>query len=154
MHSCTPADPSEETLNLEGYYPRLEDQYQIQCTKEQVAVIRDALELWARISNGQIQEILTPFSNMPLEFSEEIRRLSRQIEIKMREILPTNPSSKHGVVSKYGDLSWEMFQTLRHRLSWDKVNNPPERNWKTMWSVDYDEPLKITEVPLVNIRKL
>jgi hypothetical protein len=116
--------------------------------------MQNALELWARISAGQIQEILVPFLNMPIEVAEDIRILSRQIEAKIQENLSPTPSSKHGIVSKDKDLSWEMYQTIRHRLAWDKASNPPERDWNTMWAVKYDEPQKITEIPLLTIVKL
>jgi hypothetical protein len=140
-------------LDLEGLQPILEnpieknldDCYQIYCNKKQAGVIQNALELWARISGGQIQELLRPYNISNTDLVDEIRRLSRQIEVGIK---------LESLTGKDKDLAWEMYQTVRHRLSWDKAGNPIVRDWNTMWSVNYDEPMKITTEPLLSIAKL
>lgn len=119
--------------------------YKIECSKEQVEVLQKALELWARLSMGQFDEALTPFRYRNLPNENYFKEILNHLESKF---------SEKRIEGEHRDLSWEMYQTIRHRLSWDKAGNPPERDWKTMLTVNYDEPLKITQIPLLTIEKI
>lgn len=48
---------------------------------------------------------------------------------------------------------FDMYQIMRHRFAWDKAGNPPERDWRTMSQVNFDEPLKYGIYDLLTISK-
>jgi len=130
--------------------------YQIECTGEQARIIQDSLELRARLSIGQFKEALEPAciyaSQYPVEFVRELRELAERMENlwRSRSDLPT------GIRAAKGDHAWEIHQTIRHRLSWDSVGNPPTRIWtgeNSMQGVNFDEPMSITGKSFITIKK-
>ena len=130
--------------------------YRIECTGEAARVIQDALELWARCSIGQFKEALEPCrphgKDFPLTLYGELRQLAETMERFWRT--STAPT---GIRAAKGDHAWEIHQTIRHRLSWDSVGNPPQRIWSgddAMWGVNFDEPMAISGKPFIKIEQI
>lgn len=127
--------------------------YVITVTTEQARMMQDALELWARCSIGQFKEAIEPSepyrSEVPSEFVHDWRNLAEQMERLWRAY--DMPST---IRAAKGDLAWEMHQTIRHRLSWDRIGSPQHRDWATMMGVCYDDPMRITGKPLIQIERM
>lgn len=132
--------------------------YRLECSGEALRVIQDALELWARCSIGQFKEALEPCQphrkEFPITLYGELRQLAETMEKFWTSRVPVVPS---GIRNSKGDHAWEIHQTIRHRLSWDRVGNPPKRIWQgddAMWGVNYDEPMSITGKPFIKVEQV
>lgn len=99
--------------------------YTLTITEEQARVISIATELFSRVCIGQ---------------TDDLRFWKPKANIGMHDTCDE------------GQLAWDLYQVIRHRLAWDRAGNPPVRDWKTMMTVDFDEPLKIGPEPLAGIK--
>lgn len=113
----------------------LGQRYNIEATGRQVDDISYACELTARINIGQINAIMDA---LPIREGTDTYALQQQIEALIKPHLkqpePNLPSF------------FTMHQTLRHRRSWDIH---PEGGM----TVNFDEPLVLTDDPLLKINK-
>lgn len=140
--------------------------YQLTLTEQQASIIRDALEIYSRIGMGQIGTGVTSHPDIEKRIWETSGvcsfDLSNVIDTTVKSyIYPefrSSINSYYGIFSEaIGDsnrIAWDIQQVIRHRLSWDKVGNPPQREWNTMMGVSFDEPMKSSEEELPTIVRL
>ncbi len=130
-------------------------QYTLTGSASQFDCIKNACETQARLEMGQFDAI-TDALMLRLHdqdwqlVSEKVRELERII---------SNMPRKTQQRSEYQELSWDIYQVVRHRLSWDRaiaeglIKEGQPRDWKTMMTVNYDEPLHRSEEPLMRIER-
>jgi hypothetical protein len=123
--------------------------YTIQCSEKQVEIMKIALDLYARLRSGQMSELYNLiFCNSDLykKFDEEQQFLIRE---KLDEICNNfyvaNVLGGNGA-SEPSDIAWDIFQVLRHQLTWDKH---PEGGM----TVDFDTPLISSPEKLIKVSK-
>lgn len=136
-----------------------EFRYKLTITKTQARALTVASELLARLGMGQWRDAML---RMPLkkdlstwhEDLEEIGRiLSKHIDRDVKEYTESLGVGS-GRVSFSSKDAWDIYQVLRHKMSWDDaimrglIMEGDRRDFSTMWAVDYDSPLKISEGPL------
>lgn len=126
----------EDDTNKPAKYDFLLDhQYQIRGTGKQVDMLSHACEVMARINMGQVSAIIDT-----LELKDDTdtyalqQRLEQVIQPYLKRRIPHSPY-------------FTMHQTLRHRRSWDV--HPAGG-----MTVNFDEPLILTDDPLLEIMKL
>lgn len=124
--------------------------------KNQCQAVSQACDLFCRLGLGQFREIFMHFDReLKFDFDEQ-----RDIEWKFKKILmpELEYNSSYGIgcdkVNRYSNIACDIHQTIRHRLSWDRVGNPPERDWKTMMTVNFDPPLGHSGVELPVIERI
>ena len=131
--------------------------YSLTVTKEQTQVMQTALEFFSRIKAGQLQELWYTCSNGNAD-REHFEQIMRQMKLCLFPDIPLNASYGVGWSTENsdgsGDIAWDLNQVIRHRLSWDNVGNPSQRDWKTMIGVNFDEPMKFGKEPLAEIERI
>ena len=130
-------------------------------TENEGYTINNCLELYFRLAMGQFDFVLD--SLVPIEkwLKLGIDRFKEYgySDLRMR-LFPELPglNSYHGIhsnkIPKEAQIACEIYGVIRHRLSWDRVGNPPKRDWSTMMGCNFDEPSIISHYPLCKIRKV
>ncbi len=115
--------------------------YVLKVTEEQAKVISDALEFYARIGIGQLDQILwhpawrmagmTKESDVDRIETDELLRHSR------RALTRDKPALGISAADTDSKRSYDIHQVIRHRISWD--NNP-----EGGLTVDFQEPLNVS----------
>lgn len=116
--------------------------YKITVTDEQAAVIRNALEFYARMGMGQFTEIL--HLTYRKDVSSADRQDARELLDRVHKLLTKLPANAYnGILQDEVDdffrVAWEVMQTIRHRLAWDEC---PEGNFQY---VRFDAPYKMSK---------
>lgn len=134
--------------------------YRLTVTEEQLQAIRDACEIKARLHLGQLDDALRccyDRDGVSVVDYDTIKTV--EAIIKPLQGLPSN--SFWGVSAFHtASLLWEIHSTVRHRLAWDRayrdgIVQPGEpRNWIEMMGIQYDEPMRLTGVPLPEVEKI
>ena len=128
----------------------------------------DACELLSRIQGGQVREV---FDKLPLRKDMDwgvYHEIQDDLTKRMPEILKDGIdgwSSSFGVghpeLPETHDISWDLYQVLRHQLSWDyaiergwveDLNSP--RDWNNMIGCSWDTPMKFGVEKLATIEKV
>jgi len=135
--------------------------YTVTLTEAHMRVISTATEVLARLGIGQIKDAI---DWLPLRspFADGLHEDCRAIESilsKYNKMGVNGYNSSLGIAnsetSESAKIAWEIYQTFRHRLSWEiaieegiisDLNSP--RDWTKMMGVNFDEPMKITYAPL------
>jgi hypothetical protein len=135
-----------------------ESGYLLWMTREQVAVTRKALEVYARLLHGQFGMVLQDaFMDRYCdihhpEFNHDlVVDVERQLKIAIFPEL--NQNASYGVGSRVYPESteaWQLMTVLRHRLAWDRLREQGEGE-ANRWSVDYGEPMSYNGGPLAAI---
>ena len=112
-----------------------QDHYMIIATRPQVAKISNACNTMARLELAQFNALLDV---LPLKDNVNCWELLKQLEALFKPHLKDNL-----MLSDY----FPMHQAIRHRLSWDRH---PEGGM----TVNFDEPMKINDEPLILISNL
>lgn len=132
--------------------------YQIEVSEEQLDTLIKATELLARVGIGQVSEAVgySPAALIPnVGDLASARQVAREVESLCTGMPPdASFGIGHEKVAKITKRSWELYQTLRHRLSWDRAGNPEKRDYAKMFGAHYDEPMNYTGEPLPVIRKM
>jgi hypothetical protein len=139
-------------------------QYQVTLTEHHMQVISTACELLARVGIGQIDFL----DHLPLKdkylFPHEEKAQIREI-IKNLTISGVDGwASNLGISSDNTDIeskrAWEIHQSFRHRLSWDRAveqgiieSIESRRKWPEMMGVNFDEPMGLTDEALPQIKE-
>lgn len=120
-------------------------------TPDQFNAMQQALETMARIGMGQFRSVSDVF---PASGWDE----GQQVEEELKPILTPGLSSRGHYYSissrevpKNCKLAWELYQSLRQKNAWRRAGNPEVRDWSTMMSVCYDDPMPISGVPLPTV---
>ena len=141
--------------------------YTLQITQEQAKTIQVACELLSRIQGGQVREV---FNHLPLRKGVDwdvYHEIQDELTKRMPEILKDGIdgwSSSFGVghpdLHPYHDISWDLYQVLRHQLSWDDAmekgitENKGERKFPEMMGCCYDTPMKFGTEKLAKIERV
>ena len=142
-----------------------ETKYTITVTENQVRVINQALDLLARVGIGQISDFV---STLPLkrnvseyDLIEDIRNILRGNMKHDIDGWHSHLGITHQDAPMFAKQAWDMQQTFRHRLSWDRavkdgivksLDSP--REFSKMMTVDYDDPFYISDDQPATIQKM
>ena len=149
--------------NLDDDHPvkHMPDQeYKLTLNETQAQVMVDALDIYMRLGMGQLTEIA--------EHPDLRKRIFQTDDsMSMGPIRAVLKALKHVIFRDLGDNHYfsisspeigdcnrvanDIRQVIRHRLSWDRAGNPPERDNWTMFGPIYDPPKKYSNEPLPTI---
>lgn len=129
--------------------------YTITGSEKQMHCIKEACETQLRLELGQFWPICDALVHDLYDqdyqlLAEKIRELERIV---------SNMPRKNKRKSDYAEMSWDIYQVIRHRLAWDRavregiVKEGESRKWPEMMTVDYDEPVHKSIEPLMLIEK-
>jgi hypothetical protein len=126
--------------------------YILEVTSEQLKELQTAVEVLARLRVGQIGSALDQMLNSRGQSHiidwNSIRRIEEIIKPQLN--LEINASYGVGHFEK-ADLVWDMFEVIRHRLSWDTVEEEGEPVFR---GVSFDQPMHwLKSVPLMKIER-
>jgi hypothetical protein len=134
------------------------DRYRITLTIEQITIIQQALEIYARLGTGQIDMAL---DQLPLDGDNKFifphiaaAEIHKIISHHTKDHVDGWRSSlgiASDKVSTWSQVAWEMYTAMRHKTSWDQAikdgltDSYGNRNWSKMLGVCYDDPHHITD---------
>lgn len=141
--------------------------YSLEIDEEQAQVLKLACEIFARLGIGQFHQAL---ENLPIDWKKAYSQDWNEDLLLIGKILSKHTqwnvdgwSKSLGIhnARETSKIAWDLYQVIRHRLSWDRAitekfieNENSPRNWSDMMGVDYDEPLKVSGKLLAKIKKL
>jgi len=130
--------------------------YKLTLTKEQAAVIAQALDLFSRIGCGQFEEILrhpTIVKKLYKLIDSDKYLKSREeaqygIRVAKKVITGFEPNSSESIVvaDEPNRIAYDIFQVIRNRIAWDEK---PAGGME----VDFTDPTKWSEQPLPQIEQ-
>ena len=142
--------------------------YTLTITEKQARALMDACELLSRIQGGQVREV---FDKLPLRKDMDwgvYHEIQDELTKRMPEILKDGIdgwSSSFGVghpeLPETHDIAWDLYQVLRHQLSWDyaiergwveDLNSP--RDWSNMIGCSWDTPMRWGNCPLAKMERV
>lgn len=122
--------------------------YKLEISEKQASIIQRALELFSRVHIGQLQYVLEQFRQHWIKPKkdcdfEECEKLMSLLKMHLTGFKMNESYGIHSLeVDDDARIAWDLQQVIRHRVSWDREDNPKNRNWKTMMGVNFDEPMK------------
>lgn len=145
-----------------------ETHYRIELTKVQLKVLSVATELLSRVMLGQWREILDwlPFQKDKncSQFREDCNEISNTLSKYMHLEVDGYHSSLgigNDYVHNYCSIAYDMHCSIRHELSWERAveegvikDKDSPRKWPEMIGVDFDDPMKYSDEPLIEIYKV
>lgn len=121
----------------------------ITMTERQAAALSLACEMVARFHLGQFDMLRFVRNDMLLPGEFNTADLIRCL------VFPDSENTKgirHSDIPDTSRILWDMYQVLRHYLSWkDQPNTPATRDWSKQMGVNFDEPMKTDDDPLPEI---
>lgn len=125
-------------------------------TDAQADLLVAALDLYARIGIGQLETLLEyPGVRLSPSGRADARYHVAALKHELFD-LPISASDSYGIYSQEAVLpaknAYDLRSVVRHRLAWDRAGNPTERDWRTMITVDYDEPRQAGSEELATIQ--
>lgn len=133
--------------------------YTVTLTEKQIGVIQAACEVLARLGIGQFSDALDWLPTKPdydrwHDDQIEISRILKRHMIDGIDGYSSNFSVHSPKVSESVRIAWDLYQVVRHRLSWDRAiadgyvaSLDAPRNWNKMLGVCYDNPMVISSEP-------
>jgi hypothetical protein len=143
-------------------------QYQVTLTKEQLQVITNACNVLARIQLGQ-WDIM--FDELPVQKKLDYEKY-HLIKDTLRQMMPMIlADGMDGIHSSYGvanpnlprenGIAFDIRDAIRYKLSWEEAvekglieSEDAPRKWPEMMTVNYDPPMKWSDVPLAKIQSI
>ena len=138
--------------------------YTIEITETQANIIKDALEVFARLGIGQFRDALEhlPLKSMcPDGWFEEmltVGAILRGYMVGDVDGWRSSLSIHSDKVKDEAKTAWDLHQVIRRKISWDYAiengwvkDENDTRNWKEMMGVNYDDPLQVGPEPLAKI---
>ena len=141
--------------------------YKITLTENQVWILGEALEVYARLGIGQFRNAL---DYLPLngncnreDWYNGLEAIGKILSENMKyniDGLRTNLSMGNKETAEEAKIAWEIHQVLRKRISWDRavkdgiipsIDSP--RKWPEMFGVCYDDPMRISKEPFATIER-
>ena len=125
------------------------DEYVLHMNAETAWIVSHACELYARIINGQFNEIryltLKPLGEHDETFCERIQKCEDALLEAKKAAFPefqTPANQSYGVGhSRSGDAAWNVYQAVRYVMAW---HEHPEGGI----TVNFIEPLKYSDAPM------
>jgi hypothetical protein len=137
--------------------------YTIEITENQANVIKEALEVFARLGIGQFRDALESLPLKPhaegwhddmLVIGQILKKYTRSNVDGWQSSLSIHSQD----VNDEAQIAWDIYQVVRRKLSWDYAigngwvkDENDSRNWKEMMGVNYDDPLQVGPEPLAKI---
>jgi len=130
--------------------------YNLKLTEQQLKLLRVALESYMRLGIGQLENVIgdlifnhfNAFKDKSTIFHNDEEFKSALFIIKRKFFDCNSLNSSKGICSPDVDLSfklaYEMNQKIRQHLAYERT---PEGGYTR----DFDEPLKLTEEPVIEI---
>ena len=135
--------------------------YNLKITEEQADIIVKSLDLLSRIHMHQIEEVTkilryavggcNDWNGNKIPY-DKLNELEDKI-LNLKPLIGDPPNGSHGIHSHHIDevarKAWDMQQTIRHRLAWDREGKDPDVDERTseMFGVHYDTPMRTTTDP-------
>lgn len=120
-------------------------------TGDQFAAMQQALETLARIGMGQFQAVSDVFPDSGWDERSQAEQALKPILTPALDPGGHYYSIASREVPSHCQIAWELYQSLRKENSWRLAGNPERRDWSTMMSVCYDDPMPISGVPLPTV---
>lgn len=125
------------------------DEYVLHMNAETARAVARACELYARIRNGQFEEIryltVWPTGIGDKTFGDRIERCSNALLAAKHAAFPefTNPYAESYGVGHFrdSDTAWNVYQAVRYVMAW--TEHPEGGD-----TVNFSEPLKYSEAPM------
>lgn len=121
-------------------------------------IVREALESTARMIIGQPSDMFEQMLNKEGKNCFISYEDTAMIQRMVTSFMGLYGNATGGVGwNDEGDTLWDLYQVIRHRISWDHavkeglVNIDGSRNWRSMMGVSYDDPMKHGPEPLAKI---
>ena len=122
--------------------------YQLELTEEHLQTIVEATELLARINIGQLGDVADCIHIKIEGGVSKLKDSLRNLEPLVTRMAPNaHLGISHERTPRVAKLAWEIYQSARYRLSWDKY---PEGGF----TVNFDKPDCISGIPLPVVRQL
>ena len=141
--------------------------YTLTLTEKQAETLMIASEVLARLGIGQFRDALEwlPTRDTCREgWHDDMTAIGRMLSRYMIGVVDgyqTSLGIRNDDVRPAPKIAWDLYQVIRHRLSWDKavadgvIDSPDSpRNWPVMLGVHYDEPMETSAEPLAEIRRV
>ncbi len=134
------------------------DNYPVTLTElsdDELRSIMSVCDIIGRVMMGQVIEILE-LSGMRFNLNPVDRPHLYNLKNLMFPELPNNGYySVHSTeISDKVRQLFDIYQVIRHYLSWrDEDNTPETRNWHSQMTVNYDTPAHFSEQPLPEIKE-
>lgn len=128
--------------------------YRIELTEAQMRMLMKACEVYFRERIGQFNEIAEDVALATVEKRKEsfnsaviMRDCTREIlETAYRMNVDSHGKEVYDSLREMGEPYWEMYTVMRHEL-WKNNPNRPS------YTVDADEPMQVSEFPLIKCWK-
>lgn len=150
------------TRNL--HVPSLGYRMKITVTPTQASIIKDALDIYLRLGIGQFRPALEKLPQKKLfdpTWHEDLMLIGKILSKHMIDNIDgwqRHLSISNEDVDLAAKIACEMYQVIRHHLSWNAavndgiVNSMDDgRDWDKMVSNAYDKPYRITTEPMAEI---
>lgn len=140
--------------------------YTIELTEHQAQTMATACEVLARLGIGQFRDALEKLPTTeyrPQGWNDDMDTIGRMLSkhtIGNVDGWRSSLGINHEKVREQSKDAWDLYQVIRHRLSWDRaiadgITDGKSRNWSGgMMGVNYDEPHKTSDQPLAIIKEM
>lgn len=142
---------------------KMEQRYTIEVSKHQLQMLSMMCDRMSRLICGQLDNSVQEFveqawerrhksKDNPHGMGEGWYEMRKDVEDRLAELKKIGwgleRNAYYGIhYDELADLLFEMHQVMRHRLWLDNPNSP----W---YSVDGDEPMKLTDEPMITVKAL
>jgi hypothetical protein len=137
--------------------PTQPQRYTLSVTLEQAQKISHACEVVARLSMTQLHDALDCVRDREGKAHILDHELKDKIQRMVKDAVGLHPNAHWGIRGK-DEMYWEIYSTIRHRLSWDRaiaggdVDPEKPRDWSKCWGCHFDEPMSFSGHPLPVIK--
>ena len=125
----------------------------LEIEEDQANAMMTALEVYSRLCCGQLHILDSIAITDEMPRRDQIEPVLKDLKSLLFPKLVSN--SFYGIHGKdtpeLAKIAWDIYQVIRHRLSWYKVGDPAERDWSKMRGVNYDEPFSAAKIKLPKI---
>lgn len=139
----------------------MNNKYILELDEIQLNDILISLESYMRFQIGQADFLLHRITDLDGKYVYENNEIE-SIENNLKSKLHLTKSGSYGITNKKEtSRMYDTLQVIRNKLSWDraKKNNLTDgkyRDWKTMITVDFDNPLQTNlenDLPIIKNKK-
>ena len=124
----------------------MSDEYLMRLTEEQADLMHRALEFYARIGIGQLEEVLahpavSHWNKMTARSPEDARAMIAQLK---GELLGLSASASYSIYSEEVPdamrVAWDIRNVIRHKLASERADHEPVREFSPLTGVALDTP--------------
>lgn len=118
--------------------------YQLSVNEKQIRLLQQSLDFYSRITAGQLSEI-----SRVIRGDFDRVAVAKWLDLAKLELFPDLKTNEHHSVSRSEEskISYEMMSIIRRHLAF-------ERHPEGGFTVDFDEPLKVSQEPLIEVKIL